>query len=228
MNQILLCNMIFLSLSNSLAETKMPMWQKPYSVDKNTILLSHLDRGPYARNKANPQKRGKIDKVTWKLKGKFRACLFFDGNSSLSFERLSWVYPARRIEMWIQADKPSIGPVVLYNEVESPGCNTLMLLRKDGTLVYQRWYCGKELDKVVTRKKISFKKWNHIAVEMFEKQNEVKIILNGKQVVKGTAFVPGSTTFFSVGLGYIKEGIKYPGFKGKIDELRVSKIKRKK
>jgi len=203
-------------------QTELP--QRPFKKDATTILLWHLDRGPGARSGFPGGPKGRIHDAGWQVKGKFRACLKFAGKGVVETRIQNPQLPKRKLELWLNpaktADKK---PRVIFNEVESPGCSSVLMIENDGSLRYQRVYTGTANESVRSSIKISCGKWTHVAVHIDAPRKQVAFFINGTPA--GNAEMPLSESISRFGLGgpTPSEGIPFTGFAGLIDEIRITR-----
>lgn len=212
----------FLSLFNLNSEN---IPEVPFSFDKNTVLLFHFNRGPNARSGFPSGPEGKIKGCTWVLKGKFGACLFFNGKKDCVEVVLNEkILPERIVEMWIKPEKDEKNLRIIYHEVESPGCNSLFILQPDGRIRYQRIYCGIEKDTIVSKSKVVFNKWNYIAFKIDGRKDRIEFLINEEKEGPYDALIADSVSRIGIGGQVEGEKTSFLSFYGYIDEIRIKRV----
>jgi len=197
--------------------------EKAFGKNDATALLWHLDRGPAARSAFAGGPSGKVRSAKWVTNGRFRACLDFGGATSVvETAALAAQLPGRRTELWLAPVAAGGSKArVVWHEIESPGCESALLLEPDGTLRYQRVYTGTNREAARSRLKVPFGRWSHVAVDIDAPGKTVRFFISGKRAGEGE--MPLSESISRFGLGGVLGGgmMSEPSFAGRIDEVRI-------
>ena len=195
------------------------------SAGEAAILYWHLDRGPHARSAFPGGPKGKLQGPQWTVKGKTRAGLRFDGKASLVETALKDSYlPRRRMELWINPSPAADEKArVIWNELESPGCSSVLLIDPESRLRYQRVYTGKAGESVRSEKIIPLNKWTHIALHIDAPAKHIAFWVDGLPAGAGRMTLSETISRFGLGGALPAEGIPFPSFFGVLDEMKISK-----
>ena len=222
--------------------------EKPYEPDENTVLLLHLDEGEgeVAKDSSSAGLNAKLEaaprRPTWEKEGKFGACLRFDGDNadhdgdkqgdadSLVFNcggKLA-PYPALTVEMWIKPERLPDQQAVFNRD--GGGRYNLFLMRNRilfNMVVTKPEAKGKRTwAQVVSDPLVQPNQWQHVAAVC---DGENLILYHNGTKVK-TAPLAGRPTKGASHVTIARDGDRRPtsirGFKGLIDEIRVSKVAR--
>jgi len=208
----------------------------PYAVDKNTILLLHLDGNgtDAATNKELGKAKGPVQWVP----GRFGKAMSVDGKGAilirhrrdLSVRDRSWT-----VECWIEPapKQPANSPILC----SVPGYDRSCGIRISGNRRLVGFFTADVVNASYAssgdvRKMLFDGKWQHVAVVRDQSRNgEVRVYIDQRDVTsqqtamalpiradgRGMPLTLGSATLWSVGKN---------GYKGLIDEVRISDIVR--
>jgi len=202
--------------------------EAPAEASAGDVVVLHwrLDRGPSARSAFAGGPKGKLHGAKWTVKGKSRACLRFNAEGDLVEAAIKDPQlPRRRLELWLNPARPlGKDARVVWNELESPGCSSVLLIEPDGHLRYQRVYTGKPGESARSARKVPPGKWTHVAVVIDASAKKVAFFVDGKPAGVATMTLSETLSRFGLGAGLPAEAIPFPSFSGRLDEMKITRL----
>lgn len=211
--------------------------EKPFVSDKNTVLLLHLDGN--AEDSSNIKNNVKSKNIVWADNGKFGKCAYFNGKNGLIIRSSGALHIGERswtFEVWIKPEKEQ--PKYSYIFAGGWGNERMYYLRiMNGKFLHVSFSSGTSSCSLATSdiSNILFDgNWHLISVVVDrERKGEIRLYIDGKRVLKNKNAFCEPIVFESKKMGFVIGSIApwyvgKSGYKGYIDEVRISDTIREK